>query len=65
MHLIENEETKAILSRNEFYVIHRKTNNFDIEMDDLLFEAKVKNPESEAGISCFDISFDLSRIHCN
>lgn len=65
MHLIENEETKPILSRDEFYVIYRKTSDFDIEMDDLLFEAKVKNPESEGGVSCFDVSFDLSGIHAD
>lgn len=63
IHLLENEETSPILKEEEFYVTYKKSLDFDIDIDDMIFEAKVKNPRAEGGINCFDVSFDLSGIH--
>jgi hypothetical protein len=62
MHLVNNEQTKQILLKDEFYVVYRKTQDFDFELDNLSFETKVKNPQAEGGISCFDVSLDLSGV---
>ena len=61
-HVLENPTTQPILSKEEFYIRYIKTDDFDFDLDDISFETRVKNPKSEGGISCFDISIDLEGI---
>jgi len=43
----------------EHYVYFQNINNFDFDLDNMIFETRLKNPENEGGISYFDASIDL------
>jgi hypothetical protein len=49
----------SILSTGQFYVNHSNIQDFNVNGDEMIFEAKVKNPTTDGGISCNDISFNI------
>lgn len=52
-------------AKEEFYVSYVKSGDFNYDLNNLMFEARIKNSKDEGGISCYDVSFDLNGIHNN
>lgn len=48
-----------LLEDGQLYTNYTKIHDWEVNGDDMTFEARVKNPLEEGGISCYDVAFDL------
>lgn len=62
LHMNDSILKKFVKNSDEYYISYLKVKDFGYPLDDITFEAKVKNPLQEGGISCYDVSFDLNGI---
>ncbi len=56
MHIDLVDIPKELFDQKDYYVFYQKIADFGISADSLTLETSVKNPESEGGISCYDVS---------
>lgn len=60
LHYPVNKVPTSIIKDGEFYINYQYINDFDFDADNLIFETRLKNPQIEGGISCFDMGIDLN-----
>ncbi|WP_305953246.1 hypothetical protein [Emticicia oligotrophica] len=60
-HIQKEDLIEEVRNKSTYYSFLKKVSNFNgsPSTDEISFEAKVKNPSSEGGIVCNDISFEL------
>jgi hypothetical protein len=56
LHVNEMDVPKEMLATKDYYTFYHRLADFGIDGDSLSFETRVKNPHSEGGISCYDVS---------
>ncbi len=60
LHYPVDKVPASVIKDGEFYLSYEYVSDFDYDADNLIFETRLKNPQSEGGISCFDVSIDLN-----
>jgi len=65
LHMPLDNIPASILSVGNLYFNHSIIRDFNIYGDEMIFEARVKNPTKEGGISCNDISFNIHGVSKN
>jgi hypothetical protein len=60
MHYPLDDIPAPLLRKGEFYTYYQILNDFNINADSVQFEARVKNPQKQGGITCFDVTIDLN-----
>jgi len=56
-------EQLGIAKTEGFFVEHHNIRNFDVEVDEMMFETRVKNAPQEGGINCYDVIIFLIGEH--